>query len=364
MLRPRLRPCRRVRRLSRAEARRRDCSPIIAVPWSSRAGLASVSARLTFLRCVKLKLKRSACPGTAEIVRAKFDPFDQDEADNRTLAVSTSEAMPAPTSLFTFQPPKQQESRASRASVGRTATGRFQRAAIVAAPRPRTTLLSLPDEILQHIFNLLHARYQSRGPHIPPTDVLRVCKRLTPIVRPIWMRALAVPNPCDELLAGILADKDAANCVEEVDIVLDQAMYRLQLTVLARLSRIRKLRIVDFASHPGNSANIYEVVANLVRQLPLLTQVDLPSTDCKLAAALKDISLKRDLRLEIPWSDWHLCLSQIRLSALRLKGAPVVGSFALTSLKRLELSSVIVHEERAIGRFITDLRQSVSSLSD
>lgn len=178
------------------------------------------------------------------------------------------------------------------------------------------------------------------------------------------MRALAVPNPCDELLAGILADKDAANCVEEVDIVLDQAMYRLQLTVLARLSRIRKLRIVDFASHPGNSANIYEAVANLVRQLPLLTQVDLPSTDCKLAAALKDISLKRDLRLEIPWSDWHLCLSQIRLSALRLKGAPVVGSFALTSLKRLELSSVIVHEERAIGRFITDLRQSVSSLSD
>ena len=273
--------------------------------------------------------------------------------------------MSAPTSLSTFQPPAQQNSPASRASrasgasVGRTATGRFQRAAVVVAPRPRATLLSLPDEILHHIFTLLHASYQSRGPHIPPTDVLRVCKRLTPIIRPIWMRALAVPRQCDEFLAGILADKDAATRVEEVVISLDPSMYRMQLTVLARLTRLRKLRVVDLAAHPANSAKIYEAVAALVRQLPLLTHVDLPSTDCKLGAALQGISLKRDLRLEILWRDWHPCLSRLRLSALRLKGPTVVGSFALTSLKRLELSAVIVHEERAIGRILTDLRQSV-----
>lgn len=298
--------------------------------------------------------------GTAEIVRAKFDPFDQDEAEKRTLAASTSETMAAPTSLFTFQPPTQQESRASRASVGRTATGRFQRAAVVVAPRPRTTLLSLPDEILQHIFTLLHASYQSCGSQIPPINVLRLCRRLTPIVRPIWMRALAVPNPCDEFLAGILADKDAMHYVEEVVISLNPTMYRLQLAVLARLTRLRKVRIVDFASRPGDLASINEAVTALVRQHPLLTQIDLPSTDCKLAVALRDISLQRDLRLEIPWRDWHSCLSQLRLSALRLLGPPVVGSFALTSLKRLELSSVIVYEERAIGRILMDLRLSVS----
>lgn len=360
MLRSRARPRLRLRRLSRVKVRRPDCSLTIAVPWSSRAGLASVSVLLISFHCVRLDLKRSACPGTAEIVRAKFDPFDQDEADNRTLAASASEAMPAPTSLFTFQPPTQQESRASRASVGRAATGRFQRAAVVVAPRPRTTLLSLPDEILQHIFSLLHVAYQTHGPHIPPTGVLRVCRRLTPIVRPIWMRALAVPNSCDQFLAGVLADEDAAHYVEEIVISLNPTMYRLQLTVLARLTRLRKLRIVDFASRPGNSASIHEAVAALVRQLPLLTRVDFSSTDCTLAAALKDISLKRDLCLEIPWIDWHPYLSQIFLSALRLKGAPRVGSFALTSLKRLELSSVIVYEECAVACILTDLRQSVS----
>ncbi|GAA5985966.1 hypothetical protein JCM10908_006352 [Rhodotorula pacifica] len=240
----------------------------------------------------------------------------------------------------------------------RNASGQFARG-VVAKPapalRPRATFLTLPDEILQNIFVLLHSSYQREEPGIPPTSMLRICKRLTPIIRPIWLRVLSVPPVCDKYLAGVLGDKDAAQYAEHVEIMFEQNMYHLQLMVLSRLSRVRKVCIRQYRHGGSYSDEQHAAMANVIENLPLLNDVRFPSYSRAMGLALKDISLKRDLRIDLDWSNWSTWVSSPLPSTLRLVGMPIVSTFTLVSLKRLELSSICFADGERISQLLLDL---------
>ena len=94
--------------------------------------------------------------------------------------------------------------------------------ASAAAAPPRVTLLSLPDEILAHVFTALHARYQHRKIGTPPTHYLRICKRLYAIARPLWFSVLVVPKAkTDEYCAKMLEHPTALAHVKDLQLQLE-----------------------------------------------------------------------------------------------------------------------------------------------
>lgn len=129
-----------------------------------------------------------------------------------------------------------------RPATGSTRTAAAS-AAAAAAP-PRVALLSLPNEILAQVFADLHARYQHRKTGMPPTQYLRICKRLYAIARPMWFSVLVVPEAeTDEYCIKLLEHAAVLAHIRDLQLQLEANPPAWKLALFPHLTGLKTLRL-------------------------------------------------------------------------------------------------------------------------
>lgn len=230
---------------------------------------------------------------------------------------------------------------------------------------PSVSLLSLPDELLRHIFELVHASYQREKRGVPPIAALLISKRITAIANPIWIRVLAMPSSsstldCDAYLAWILSRTDTCVSTQELDLSIDCLHHRVAVAVAVRLSAVRKLAIDYPPAHivpPGFLA----ALAGLVEALPALEDLRVRDIDASLARAISDVSKQRSFTLRSTWEAFTPARAWT-LGKQVVYGSACPCTLDWTSVENLELSTDVFDAETA-SAIVEDLEDAVRWLS-
>ncbi|GAA5985924.1 hypothetical protein JCM10908_006333 [Rhodotorula pacifica] len=138
-----------------------------------------------------------------------------------------------------------------------------------APPPPRLTLLSLPDELLQRVFDHLpYNGWFDRGAWL--NGYLLICRRITSCAQPIFVRRVWVPYDfaaCDRFLSRMtLQPQRIRERIETLFIFVTPAWTEVHYAVLSHLPRLKELIIQFCTSEDENGAKL--ITSSLIRVLP------------------------------------------------------------------------------------------------
>ncbi|GJN94427.1 hypothetical protein Rhopal_007507-T1 [Rhodotorula paludigena] len=227
------------------------------------------------------------------------------------------------------------------------------------ARRP-TSLLDLPDELIRHIFQLLHESLQPKqddehdfgSPVVPSAGYLTVSKRIQRIALPTWTsRISCATHEIDRRLAALYLGKAQYDRVTHYGVVLRNTHYNVQLVVATSFERLERLDIN--LSLLGSSVDIVPALRRL-KQLKRLSLFSDKPLHVDSTFGLSE--LPRLEHLTVSANEWSFALLQRGTGNLRSHlsiEAHVLGEKRIweelddildllsnSSLRRLELSSL------------------------
>jgi hypothetical protein len=173
--------------------------------------------------------------------------------------------------------------------------------------KPPTSLLSLPDELLERIFTEYYLEERQAHVQQPRNPILIICKRVSTLVERLWLQTIrfhASRKKTESFLANLInwhPNKRAA--VRDLEIYVHPDSTLLVYAALADLPSLHSLclRLVgdnlqDFKGAPMDSADsrsglkrVFEHCVNL-RRLQVTSQ-SLPLKVCPLPTTISDIAL-------------------------------------------------------------------------
>ncbi|GAA5985928.1 hypothetical protein JCM10908_006335 [Rhodotorula pacifica] len=145
-------------------------------------------------------------------------------------------------------------------------TANAQAAAADSDAPPRTTLLSLPDELLAQIFTDLHARLRDRKTGVPLHRYLQICKRLYTVARPIWLSVLVIPEQdADSFYACAIKHQEVLAYAREMTIGLEPEPPEWKIALLHRFTELRTLRFRQLGAEADSyvDADVCEAIDSL-----------------------------------------------------------------------------------------------------
>lgn len=173
--------------------------------------------------------------------------------------------------------------------------------------KPATSLLSLPDELIERIFTEYHlGREQDCGRELRASHRL-ICKRITALVERLWLRTISRTSKYEHtttLLVNLLVSAPSkCQFVRDLNICIRRDSESLVYAALANLPNLQSLslRLVDRCDNelmgPTTSSAtsthglqlVFEHCINL-RRLQVTAQ-SLPIDSCRLPPTISDIVL-------------------------------------------------------------------------
>ncbi|GAA5955928.1 hypothetical protein JCM3765_000043 [Sporobolomyces pararoseus] len=117
-------------------------------------------------------------------------------------------------------------------------------AAEALSPRPQTSLLSLPNDLLLQIYEELYEDQHGDKNISPPVSEILVNKRLFNLARPIWFSRLSIrKHQLDRRLVGLLNDSVRLAALRSLDLHFHESHAHLIRMTLSRLTFLVRLCI-------------------------------------------------------------------------------------------------------------------------
>ncbi|GAA5985962.1 hypothetical protein JCM10908_006350 [Rhodotorula pacifica] len=204
------------------------------------------------------------------------------------------------------------------------------------------SLLRLPDELVLCIFQLVYADYD-KDIALPPMAPLRISKRISELIRPLWFRKVVVPEDSDLFMAWLLRYQAVHRYVQQLELEIGFETLHMYCLVASQLHNLKSLTF-DFNNYFAvvDEDTIPSALIKLLSELPLLRRLDLGSASIDEDFALFLLSDKA------PRLDHITCygealendiLGALELRSLELRSMPDNVVVPWLDLERLSLIS-------------------------
>lgn len=245
----------------------------------------------------------------------------------------------------------------------------------VADIKPTTSLLSLPDELLERIFTEYYLEERQAYSQKPHSPVLVICKRVSTLVERLWFQEIsfyASRKKTELFLANLInshPDKRAA--VRDVEIYVHTDSTALVYAAIAGLPSLHSLylhlvkdNLQDYEGAPVGSTDsrtglqrVFKHCLNLHRLR--VTSQSLPLESCRFPATIDDIALDAG-SFDTPTADnlEQASIKRLELHFHREEDSAVFADLPWWSLRSLVLA--FHHDDLVeIARCIQLLAQKV-----
>ncbi|GAA5955865.1 hypothetical protein JCM3765_000023 [Sporobolomyces pararoseus] len=143
------------------------------------------------------------------------------------------------------------------------------------SPRPQTSLLSLPDDLLLLIYEELYEDQYGDKNISPPVSEILVNKRIFNLARPIWFSRMTIDSSqLDQRLTGILRDEARRQDLRQLALSLEKSYANLIQFTLSSIPRLAHLRIQHDG---GGSAKAFQLLVDYLSTSVCLDHVTLNS---------------------------------------------------------------------------------------